>query len=387
MNSPIICEVLRSSQKEDVPESLHRGHIAVVDGEGKLIFSAGNPSFQTFARSVLKPFQLVSVIESGAADYFSFSEKELAIMAGSHSGSAAHLEVVQGILAKIGLDENALECGTHQPRDSEQSRLINEGKRHLCQLHNNCSGKNSGMLSICRKNGWDYKDYKSLSHKLQQYVLGKVREILELPPLEDMTFAIDGCGVPTPYLPIRVFAMGFARLAREDGTSRGGTIRDDRSREGANQGDASREGANQGDTSREGANQGDASGQGGNFPCKESLGRVRKVMAECPEMVAGEGRVCTAIIRSTRGRVIAKGGGEGIYCVGDSERGIGVCLKIEDGSARAVAPAAIETMRQLGLLDGSQLEELREFRTTPVTNHSGRIVGEVRPCFTLEKCG
>jgi len=376
MQSPVICEVLRSSQKEDVPESLHRGHIAVVDGEGKLLFSAGNPSFQTFARSVLKPFQLVAVIESGAADYFSFSEKELAIMAGSHSGSAAHLEVVQGILSKIGLDENALECGTHQPRDSEQSRLISEGKRHLCQLHNNCSGKNSGMLSICRKNGWDYKDYKSLSHKLQQFVLGKVREVLELPPLEGLHLAIDGCGVPTPYLPIRVLAMGFARLAREDGTSRGG-----RSRHAA-----SREGANQGDTSRDGANHDGAAGQDDSFPCKESLGRVRKVMAEYPEMVAGEGRVCTAIIRSTRGRVIAKGGGEGIYCVGDSERGIGVCLKIEDGSARAVAPAAIEAMRQMGILDGRQLEELREFRTTPVTNHSGRIVGEVRPCFTLEKC-
>jgi len=356
MNSPIVCEVLRSSQKEDVPESLHRGHIAVVDGGGKLLFFAGNPSFQTFARSVLKPFQLVAVVESGAADYFSFSEKELAIMAGSHSGSAAHLEVVQGILAKIGLDENALECGTHQPRDSEQSRLISEGRRHLCQLHNNCSGKNSGMLSICRKNGWDYKDYKSLSHKLQQFVLGKVREVLELPPLEDLHLAIDGCGVPTPYLPIRVLAMGFARLAREDGTGQGGANRDG------------------------------AAGRGGSFPCKESLGRVRKVMAEYPEMVAGEGRVCTAIIRSTRGRVIAKGGGEGIYCVGDSERGIGVCLKIEDGSARAVAPAAIEAMRQMGLLDGRQLEELRKFHTTPVTNHSGRIVGEVRPCFTLEKC-
>ncbi|MCX5800282.1 MAG: asparaginase, partial [Candidatus Eisenbacteria bacterium] len=143
MNSPIICEVFRSSQKGDVPESLHRGHVAVVDDGGRLLFSTGNPFFQTFARSVLKPFQLVAVSESGAADHFSFSNKELAIMAGSHSGSAAHLEVVQGILSKIGLDEDALECGSHQPRDPEQSRLINEGTRRLCQLHYNCSGKNS----------------------------------------------------------------------------------------------------------------------------------------------------------------------------------------------------------------------------------------------------
>lgn len=336
MQSPIICEVLRSSQKGDVPESFHRGHIAAVDGHGKLLFSTGNPSFQTFARSVLKPFQLIGVIDSGAADYFNFSNKELAIMAGSHSGSAAHLEVVEGILSKIGLDENALECGTHQPRDPEQSRLINEGKRHLCQLHNNCSGKNSGMLSICRKNGWDHKDYKSLSHKVQQYVLGKVREIFELPPLVDIAFAIDGCGVPTPYLEVRTLAMGFARLAGS--------------------------------------------------PCASGLGRVLTAMVEYPEMVAGEARVCTAIIRSSKGRIVAKGGGEGIYCVGDRKTGIGVCLKVEDGSARAVAPTAIEAMRQLGLLDESELEDLRDYRTTPVTNHIGKVVGAVRPRFELEKC-
>ncbi|MCX5801507.1 MAG: asparaginase, partial [Candidatus Eisenbacteria bacterium] len=118
----------------------------------------------------------------------------------------------------------------------------------------------------------------------------------------------------------------------------------------------------------------------------ESLRRIRDAMAQYPEMVAGEGRVCTAIIRSTGGRVIAKGGGEGIYCVGDGDKGIGICLKVEDGSARAVAPAAMEAMRQMGLLTESELEELREFRTTPVTNHRGKIVGEVRPCFELEKC-
>jgi L-asparaginase II len=379
MNPPIICEVLRSSQKEDVPESLHRGHIAVVDGEGRLLFSTGSPSFQTFARSVLKPFQLVAVIESGAADYFSFSDRELAIMAGSHSGSAAHLEVVQGILAKIGLDENALECGAHLPRDPEQSKLISEGKRHLCQLHNNCSGKNSGMLSICRKNGWDYKDYKSLSHKVQQFVLGKVIEVLELPALEDLRLAVDGCGVPTPYLQIKTLAMGFARLAGAEGGGRdgadgGGPGRNGRADRRTDVGLAGRVSQDGVSSSRAG------------FPCAESLFRARNAMAEFPEMVAGEGRVCTAIIRSTKGRIIAKGGGEGIYCVGNRERGIGICLKVEDGSARAVAPTAIETMRQLGLLDGRELEELKEFRTTPVTNHIGKIVGEVRPCFTLEKC-
>jgi len=310
-----------------------------------LLFSLGDPLFRTFARSVLKPFQLVGVIESGTADHFSFSGRELEIMAGSHSGSASHLEVVRGILSKIGLDETALECGAHIPRDPEQSGLISLGKLQLCQLHNNCSGKNSGMLSICVKNGWDHRNYRSLSHNVQQYILGKVREILELPPLDDLAFAIDGCGVPTPHLELKTLAMGFARLAIAEGNS-----------------------------------------AAQNLPCASSLQRVREAMTAYPEMVAGGGRVCTAIIRSTRGRIIAKGGGEGIYCIADVKSGIAACLKIEDGSPRAVAPAAIEVMRQLGFLDERQLEELKDFRTTAVTNHSGAIVGRVAPRFELERC-
>jgi len=320
---------------------------------------------------VLKPFQLAGVIESGAADDFAFSRKELAIMAGSHSGSTSHLEVVEGILSKIGLDETALECGAHMPRDPEQSTLISQGKLRLCQLHDNCSGKNSGMLSICVKNGWDHKNYGSLSHNVQRYVLGKVREILELPRLEDVAFAIDGCGVPTPYLELRTLAMGFARLAGARGSG-AGAVRT-----------ATRAGAGRSTTRAGSPANGVAVVQG--LPCSSSLERVREAMMAYPEMVAGEGRVCTAIIRSTRGRAVAKGGGEGIYCIGDAGKAIGVCLKIEDGSPRAVAPAAIEVMHQLGLLGEKQLEELKDFRTTPVTNHSGAVVGKVSPCFKLEK--
>lgn len=357
---------MRFSQKGDVAESLHRGHVAVADWRGRLLFSAGDPSFRTFARSVLKPFQLVGVIESGAADHFSFSNKELAVMAGSHSGSAAHLEVVQGILSKIGLGEEALECGAHPIRDPEQSRLISEGKRHLCQLHNNCSGKNSGMLSIAVKNGWDHVNYQSLNHKVQQYVLGRVREILDLPALDEVHFAIDGCGVPTPHLEIRTLATGFARLAVSGAVGAGGV--------GGVGG--------VGGTAGVGGEYHAAAG----FPFARELARVSAAMVEHPEMVAGEGRVCTAIIRSGRGRLLAKGGGEGIYCLGDRETGLGVCLKIEDGTPRAVAPAAVECIRQLGLLDDTGLNELMEFSTTPVTNHRGTVVGAVRPCFELEKC-
>ena len=182
MGAPILCEVLRAG----FPASLHRGHVAVADTEGRLLFRYGDPLFRTHARSVLKPLQLIAVLESGAADAFSFSDKELAVMAGSHSGSAGHTEAVRGILSKIGLDESALECGSHHPVDQEEGKLVHEGKRTLSPLHNNCSGKHAGMLAVCRRMGWDHRGYVSPSHPVQEYILDRVGRVMGVGEFNDM---------------------------------------------------------------------------------------------------------------------------------------------------------------------------------------------------------
>ncbi len=335
MEAPVLCEVLRSNNIA----SLHRGHIAVADKDGRLLFSSGVPRFRTHARSVLKPLQLLAVVESGAADTFSLSPEELAVMAGSHSGSARHTETVARVLEKIGLDENSLECGVHHPIDVEEGKLIHEGKRRLSKLHNNCSGKHAGMLVTCRHKGWEHRGYVAHSHPLHELVLGTAAAVMGLGPVSSLELAVDGCGLPTPYVELKSLAVGFARLA----TSSGGVA---------------------------------ATG---------SMARVADAMVGHPYLVAGTGRLCTAIMTALKGNVVAKGGGEAVYCVASRKTGVGLCVKIEDGTFRAVGPAVIEAMRQLGMVEESHLNELAEFRTPQMKNCREEVVGQIRPSFRLEE--
>ncbi len=340
MNAPILCEVLRAG----LPASLHRGHVAVADAGGRVLFSSGNPHFKTHARSVLKPLQLLAVVESGAADAFSFSDEELAVMAGSHSGSSRHTEVVSRILSKIGMDETALECGVHHPIDQEEGKLVHSGARPLSRLHNNCSGKHSGMLAVCVHMGWPHKDYVSKSHPVQEFVLNKVGGVMGMGGYGDMVLAVDGCGVPTPYVELASLAVGFARLSCGGGSS----------------GDADAYGVHAG-----------------------SLLRIRQAMVRHPYMVAGTDRLCTAIMTAFNDDVISKGGGEAVYCFASRDKGVAACVKIEDGGFRAAGPAVIETMRQLGIASDSRLQSLAEFYRPSIKNCREEVVGEIRACLQL----
>ena len=359
MGAPIICEVLRAG----LPASLHRGHVAVADAEGRLLFRYGDPLFRTHARSVLKPLQLIAVIESGAADAFSFSDEELAVMAGSHSGSVRHTQAVLGVLAKIGLDESALECGVHHPVDQEEGKLVHEGKRALSALHNNCSGKHAGMLAVCRQMGWDHKGYVSPKHPVQEYVLDRVGDVMDVGAFKGMTLAVDGCGVPTPYVELRSLAVGFARLATAaDGAGAGGGCGAAAFVPGASRAAASVASSTH----------------------SVSLARIRRAMLREPFMVAGRDRLCTAIMTVLGGDVVSKGGGEAVYCAASRARRIGVCVKVEDGTPRATGPTVIEAIRQLGVAGERQVQELAEFSRPAVKNCRGEIVGEIRACLELE---
>jgi L-asparaginase II len=68
-------------------ESIHFGAFAVVDTEGKLLASFGDPYGGTFLRSTAKPFQALPFIEMGGADYFNLTPKEIALLCSSHSGT------------------------------------------------------------------------------------------------------------------------------------------------------------------------------------------------------------------------------------------------------------------------------------------------------------
>jgi L-asparaginase II len=104
-------------------------------------------------------------------------------------------------------------------------------------------------------------------------------------------------------------------------------------------------------------------------------------MIDNPLMVCGDGEFCTELIKNSGGRVIGKVGSDGIYCAAVPEKRIGICVKIMDGSERAVYPVITRLLYRLGILDDSETERLERWAAPAIRNHRGQDVGYVMPVF------
>src|SRR6266545_6574122 len=168
-----------------IVESLHRGHLVAIDGSGHTLAALGAPGTVTYLRSSGKPFQAIPLITSGAADRFGFTTQEIAIACGSHSGEPVHVETVQAILRKIGLDQSALKCGTHVPFSAEAARKLAENREQPNVLQNNCSGKHAGMLALAIQLGSATDTYDEWTNPVQQEIAKTVSAFSDV-PLKDI---------------------------------------------------------------------------------------------------------------------------------------------------------------------------------------------------------
>ncbi len=322
-------------------ESVHRGSVVVVDTAGTVLWSAGDPEMHTFMRSSAKPIQALAVVETGAYEAFGLTERELAVMCGSHSGEPAHVETVLGILEKTGLSEAHLKCGTHRPvHRPSADELVRRGRQPTA-VHCNCSGKHAGMLAVARHMGWSLDDYWREDHPVQRLCLENLAEVAGY-PASGIGVAADGCGAAVFALPLRNMALAFARMARPEDPCSG-------------------------------------------FPPERASAAslVVRSMRAHPDMVAGTGRLCTALMTHTA--VFAKGGAEAVYCLGVPERGLGVAVKIEDGNYRAVGPVVLRVLEELGLLSPEAARALEGFARPLMKNHRGEVTGAIETVLRLRK--
>ncbi|MDU0201484.1 asparaginase [Paenibacillus sp. MAH-36] len=321
----------------NITESIHRVHLAVVNTKGSLLHGAGDPQLLTFARSTAKLIQALPVIESGAADHFGLGEAEIALCCASHNGEAEHVSAAQGILGKLGFHHEHLQCGAHEPYHAPTAQAMRERGEAPTTLHNNCSGKHSGMLALCAHLGASPDTYMSLQHPVQQLMLEAVCAMSGIPKSQ-MELGVDGCGVPVFGMPIHQLALAFARLGSPEALPE---VR---------------------------AN-----------ACQRIVAAVRKY----PQLLAGSDRFDTQLIEVTQGRIIGKMGAEGIFALTVPDKGLGFVLKIEDGNQRALYPAVVEALKQLDLLSSSEVSKLAAFHTPTVHNWQGTEVGIIRPDFQL----
>src|SRR5512138_1499708 len=179
----------------NVVESVHYGSIAVVDANGKLITSCGDPYEVAFLRSSAKPFQALPFVERGGVEYFKFTSPELAISCASHEGSDMHVQTVEGMQRKVGIEERHLQCGVHLPGDVKALKSLIINNQPPTPNRNNCSGKHTAMLAHARMRDLHVENYLDLDHLVQQDIFATFADMCHL-PMADVRLGIDGCSAP-----------------------------------------------------------------------------------------------------------------------------------------------------------------------------------------------
>lgn len=303
-----VVEVYRGNRVE----SRHQVDVVVCNPIGNIIESWGEPNRLIYPRSAIKAIQALRLIESGAADAFGFNDSQLALACASHNGESFHVETAREMLVQAGVNETCLECGAQAPGRVEDYLSLHENGKVPLALHNNCSGKHAGFISLAVHNGWKHSNYVRIDHPVQRAIAQTLTEVTGYQH-GSASYAVDGCSVPTFPLPLNRLAHAFARFGI---------------------------------------------GEDNNSVRSRAMIRLRDACMGHPEMVAGKGRLCTQLMRILSGQVFVKVGAEGVYVAAFPTLGLGAAIKVRDGSVRAAEVAVSALVARFLSESGSDLNAL-----------------------------
>lgn len=320
MKDPLKIEVTRGQSVE----SQHLVDAVIMNADKKLIASHGDVTSGILPRSAIKMLQALLLVESGAHTSLGLDHRHLALACSSHHADHVHTDLVHDWLKKLDLDEEHLRCGPQSPsRESVRELLIRENlKPH--RGHNNCSGKHSGILSVCLHKNYDTKNYDLYDHLVQQDMIKTLSEVYEY-NLYNSPYGVDGCGIPTIAVPLFNLTVGHINLTKRD------------------------------------------SGK-----------QILEAIARAPEYISGDNNFCTEIVRKTNGHVFAKVGAEGVYTAFSPTQDIFISLKVRDGAGRASEFAIASLLKKYGCIHPNEEKSLEKFLYPKIKNLEGKIVGEIR---------
>jgi L-asparaginase II len=334
MTNPVLVELCRGG----IVESQHRGAIAVCDAAGKIVASWGDVDRAVFPRSAFKSLQALPLVETGAADAFRLTDEDIALACASHSSEAMHVGRVGAWLAKIDCRESDLACGPHLPFHEPTAHAMLRSNERPYKLHNNCSGKHTGFLTVARHLGIAVEGYERTDHPVQVLVRQAIADLCDLDP-KHMLVGIDGCAAPNYAIPLTHLARGMARLGASTKLA----------------------------------------------PARASAARrIVDAWKAHPLLVSGTGRACADLIEASRGRAVVKTGAEGVFMAVLPDRGLGVALKIDDGTTRAAETAMAKLLTLFEVADESA-PQMAKHLSPPIKNWRGDVVGERRTTAALAK--
>jgi L-asparaginase II len=330
----------------NIVESVHYGSLCVALPDSSILFSLGDIDTKFFLRSSSKPFQALAFLERGGAEYYHLEDKEIALICASHSGTDAHIQALEALQRKVGIDESNLQCGAHAPYSQKSTdQLLLKGITPHTN-HNNCSGKHTGMLAFAKMIGAPLDNYLEPSHPVQQAILHTFAEMCGL-QVSEIELGIDGCTAPVFAVPLPNTAAAYARLCQPEGLTEARA---------------------------------------------EACRLITNAMAAHPDMVAGPERFDTDGMTAGKGTFISKVGAEGYRAIGilpekamGIDSSLGITMKISDGdpNLRAGAIVAMAVLKTLKVLDTTQIGALKAYDRRPVFNWRGKEIGEIRPTSQL----
>ncbi|MFY9209856.1 MAG: asparaginase [Aestuariivita sp.] len=325
MSQPVpMAEIWRG----DLLESLHTGHAVICDDTGQIVDAWGAPDTLIYPRSSSKMVQALPLLESGAADRAGLTTQQLALACASHSGARIHTDRVQAWLGNLGLDDDAFRCGAHLPYDEARAHEMIRADETPCQYHNNCSGKHCGFLTLAKDMGAG-PEYVDPDHPVQL----ACKDAFERATGQDSPgYGIDGCSAPNFQTTVLGLARAMARFAAA--------------------------------------------------PSGSAEARLREAMMLHPELVAGEGRSCTRLMRAMGGAAAIKTGAEAVFVAILPRQKLGVALKITDGATRASECAITAILVRLGVLDRAH-EAAQAYMNAPILNRRRLTTGLIRPAAGL----
>lgn len=305
VNNPVLIQTRRG----DLIENRHRGAYVVVDTDGDILAAAGNYQDIIYARSSLKPINVLAMLTSGAADAFKVTDEEITLACASHSGEDCHVGLVQGWLDRLGLSAEDLECGIHAPMGKAANKALRASGQNPTTLHNACSGKHAGFMTLAKQLGHPIKGYSGTTNPTQDAVMTTAAQILGIDK-DSAPRGIDGCCIPMMGMPMLALAKGMARLANPVG------LPDD---------------------------------------LRQACDRVNNAVRQNPMLIAGSGRFCTDVITLTQGDVLVKMGADGVFTGWIPSKKWGIALKIDDGNLKAAEAALADLLKRLKILSRPDL--------------------------------
>ena len=332
-------EILVNTYRGNIVDLFCTGSVAVVDYKGKLLYSAGNPEQVAYMRSSAKLMQAMVPMTLGVCDAYKFTDMEIAQICASHSGEEIHINTVRSILKKAGLDETYLQCGAHYPFKADITEKMKKNGEEALQIHNNCSGKHSGMLATVKYMNEDLSTYYKVEHPHQKRIIKMISEICDYPE-NKIEIGLDGCGVPVHAMPLKDFAYGMARMSKPNSLGEKLALAAD---------------------------------------------KITKACLSNPLNMSGSDRIDYKIMSKYPNRIVVKVGSNGYFTAAIPEMGVGIAIKVDDGKVQSDNIVLLETLHQIGFIPDSDLAYFEEDIEPKVFNHKNELAGYSEAVFKLKK--